>query len=551
MKKDLFVLMLLIIPAVAMLLRPGYFSMHDDLQSMRQYQLDKCFADGQIPCRWVPDMGFGYGYPLFNFYPPLPYYLGHIFRLTGMAYIDVVKAVGLVGFGITALFMYMLGRQFWGRRGGFIASLFYTYAPYHSVDYFVRGAVNEFFAMAFYPAVFFTSYRLIRDGQPRWAAWLGLSVAGVMLSHNPMLMIFTPVFLAWILFWWYKFRSLRSFPLLTVAALLAFGLAAFFTLPVVFEQKFAHVETLVIGYFNFLAHFLDFRQIFFNINWGYGSSIYGPDDTMSFALGHLHWIIPAVVGGAVLFSRRLRQSRSLIIFLGISLVFTLFMTHFKATPIWKAIKPLEFLQFPWRLMTLGVFLASFVSGAVALIAPRRLYVVLVMVAVIALNANYFRPDKWYPDMTDAKKFSGRDWYLLVTSGIFDYLPIYAKMPPPDPAGNDLDFVEGSGVFTRIVKNSHLQQYQLEVAETPATVELQTYYFPGWRAWVDGQEQPIDPSRDPLLGRIQVDVPAGTHTLVVKFTNTPVRSVGNTISGLTWAGLLAAGVLQVLKKQPLV
>ena len=45
------------------LLMPGYFPMHDDLQMMRQLEMDKCFRDGQIPCRWVPDMGYGYGFP--------------------------------------------------------------------------------------------------------------------------------------------------------------------------------------------------------------------------------------------------------------------------------------------------------------------------------------------------------------------------------------------------------------------------------------------------------------------------------------------------------
>ena len=61
----------------------GYFNMHDDLQMMRQLQMEKCFIDGQIPCRWVPDMGYGFGFPLFNFYPPLPYMVGELFRVVG------------------------------------------------------------------------------------------------------------------------------------------------------------------------------------------------------------------------------------------------------------------------------------------------------------------------------------------------------------------------------------------------------------------------------------------------------------------------------------
>lgn len=71
-------LMLLSLFIVWPLLLPGYFSHHDDLQVMRIFEMRKCFQDLQIPCRWVPDMGYGNGFPLFNFYGVFPYYLGAI-----------------------------------------------------------------------------------------------------------------------------------------------------------------------------------------------------------------------------------------------------------------------------------------------------------------------------------------------------------------------------------------------------------------------------------------------------------------------------------------
>ena len=80
MKKDLLVLILICLPAFALLFQRGYFSMHDDLQATRQLELNKCFVDGQVPCRWVPDLGYGFGYPLFNYYPSLPYLIGQPFR---------------------------------------------------------------------------------------------------------------------------------------------------------------------------------------------------------------------------------------------------------------------------------------------------------------------------------------------------------------------------------------------------------------------------------------------------------------------------------------
>jgi hypothetical protein len=537
MKKDLVILFLLIFPAIGILFQKGYFTMHDDLQSMRQYQMDKCFQDGQIPCRWVTDMGYGYGYPLFNFYPPLPYYLGQIFRWFGFAYIDIVKIIGIIGFALTAVFMYLLGREFWGRLGGLVSAAFLTYAPYHSVDFYVRGAMNEFWALAFYPAVFLTIYKLISTGRRYWIPLVSLSVAGIMLSHNQMLLIFSPLIVAWVVLWWVRLKSVRSLFSLTLSAVFALGLAGFYTLPVLFEQKYAHVETLVIGYFNYLAHYLDLNQIFLRINWGYGSSVLGPGDTMSFALGYLQWIIPALILIALPFNRRLRSHFPIIIFSLVMLLSSLYMTHSKSTWIWQLIHPLEFLQFPWRFLTVSIFAASLLSGAVVLLLPRKLIPVLLF-ALVLLNAAYFRPDKWLPDITDAQKFSGASWHLLITSGIFDYLPIYAPHPPADPPGGDLDITSGTGSYYRLAKRSNYQAYSVDVSSPSAVAELQTYYFPGWKIWVDGRLVSVDPSRDPLLGRMKIDLSSGSHQIVAKFTNTPVRTLGNIFSLISWVMLIA-------------
>ena len=452
--------MLLILPALAPLMQKGYLSMHDDMQSIRQMKMDQCLADFQFPCRWSLDLGYGYGYPLFNYYPPLPYLIGQPFRWLGFQYIDVVKIVGVLGFITAAASMYFLSREFWGRLGGLVAAAFYTYAPYHSVDFYVRGAMNEFWALALFPAIFYFSYKLIREGA-KYIPLVAISVAGLMLSHNPILMIFAPVLVLWCLFWMFKFRSIRlirSIRNLFISATWALGLAAFFTLPVLLETKFVSVWTLTAGYFNYLAHFLDLNQIFLRINWGYGESVYGRGDTMSFALGYLHWIIPAAIVILMPFSQKLRKHWQLILFSIFYFLLSLFMSHFKATPIWQAFPPLEFLQFPWRFLTISIFAASFLSGAIVLILPKNSLPAKALAAaglalLLLLNANYFRPREWWVDYGDQDRFSGKQWQLLLTSGIFDYLPKYAPLPPADPPKRNLVFTKGQGSFETVLKKS--------------------------------------------------------------------------------------------------
>ncbi len=271
------------------------------------------------------------------------------------------------------------------------------------------------------------------------------------------------------------------------------------------------------------------------INWGYGASVLGSGDEMSFALGYLQWILPALVLISVLFIKKLRENKLLILLLLLFTVTALFLSHYRSTPIWLKFKPLEFLQFPWRFLTLAVFSASFLSGAVIFVNKKILSLLLLL--LLLLNANYFRPRVWYPDMTDASKFSGDSLRLQVTASIFDYLPIYAPLPPPNPAGGDLGITGGEGTFTRLAKRSNFQQYEADITTSKATIELQTFYFPGWRVWLDGKEVKIDPSRDPLLGRMQIDVTSGRHLVTARFTNTPIRTFGNLLSLVSWLILL--------------
>ena len=110
-------------------LSQGFFPMHDDTQVVRVYEMGKSLKDGMFPVRWVTDLGYGYGYPIFNFYAPLAYYVGGFFNVLGIDALVSTKAMMVLGIVFSGIFMYFLAREFWGEAGGIISGLFYLYAP--------------------------------------------------------------------------------------------------------------------------------------------------------------------------------------------------------------------------------------------------------------------------------------------------------------------------------------------------------------------------------------------------------------------------------------
>jgi GT2 family glycosyltransferase len=300
----LLIVTLLTIPAFFNLLRSGYFPMQDDLQAFRVHQMDKCFDDLQIPCRWVPDAGYQYGYPQFNYYPPLPYYLGALLHRVGIQYIDSVKILFVAGYILSAVTMYLLIntilKSSWA---GIVAATIYTYIPYKAVEVYVRGALSEFWAQIFFPLILWSIYKLIKEGKTKYVIWMAVSVAFLATTHSLMTMIFAPIAGLWALYWLVgnKWNNLRK---VIWGGLLGFGLSAFFLLPVAFERQFVHLESVLSGYFDYRAHFVSLNKLFLSMEWGYGSSGF-PDEKLNLSLGIIQWVvgIVAVIAALINFKK--------------------------------------------------------------------------------------------------------------------------------------------------------------------------------------------------------------------------------------------------------
>src|SRR3990170_4245274 len=90
----LFFVLVISIPLLIPYFHSGYFPTHDgEWAVVRLSDMFRELKDFQIPARYSGNLNFGYGYPLFNFVYPLPYYLGSFFHLLGLGLVDSVKAV--------------------------------------------------------------------------------------------------------------------------------------------------------------------------------------------------------------------------------------------------------------------------------------------------------------------------------------------------------------------------------------------------------------------------------------------------------------------------
>src|SRR3989344_1642804 len=548
---------ILTIPTFYRLIRPGFFFMQDDLQAMRIHQMFRCFQDFQIPCRWVPDMGYQYGYPQFLYYPPSVYYLGALIHLFGIQIIDSVKILFILGYIFSTLAMFIFLKAFFDGESrekkfisttlpAFFGAMLYTYVPYKALEVYVRGALNEFWSLVFFPLIFWAIYQLISKQKLKYIIFLALSIATLMLTHNLMTLIFMPLATVWCFSLLILKKTWGTIPKIFLGGLLGVGLAAFFTLPVIFEGKYAHLETLVGGYFDYRQHFVSLNRLFISNEFGYGSSGFGQDNNLTLSTGQIHWVI--VLIGLIfsfVFLRKQKNIAVLIIIFTFVEVVVLFLIHQKSSFIWEKLPIMMYLQFPWRFLTNSIFLLSILGAAVAFFVAQinsrfaKIFVILILIGIFILHAQFFQPKEWF-GISDKDKFSGPFWEKQLTISIFDYLPIYAKLPPNKIAPDIPEVLEGEVQFISYKKGSNFQTGEVWAIQD-SVIRLPLFDFPGMVVIIDGQKIAHKNNdcrgQEYCLGLITFDLPAGHHFIKSQLMDTQIRSIGNIITLVSFILLL--------------
>jgi hypothetical protein len=502
------------------LFRSGYFSHQDDLQVIRLVEMRKCFSDFQIPCRWVPDMGWGNGFPLFNFYGVSTYYIGAIISyLTG--YLVASKILFFISLTAGSFGMYLLVKELWGRYAGFVSAVLYMFAPYKALDIYVRGALAESMALTLIPFVLYFAYK---KNYKLFTIFLFI----FLITHNIMTIVFLPVVILWVTYLVLSdnFKSLKPF---VVSIAISFGLSAFFILPAFLEKGLVQTESLTRFELDYRANFVSVKQLFFDRVWGYGTSIPGPEGGMNFSIGWPHWIVAFIAMVSILF---IKNRKSFLFVSGIGLLFliSIIMTHNKSTFVWETFSILTYFQFPWRFLSLSILTASILGGFVVFVFKEKLqlYLSLIIVLVtVVLNWSYFKPREFF-DINEQQKISGESWDLQRRGAVLDYLPKTA-LEPREGAPNEPLITAGSTVVSNFVNKSNIFKFDVQVDKT-AVIHVPVYYFPNWEVVVNGKDYPI--SFDNYLGRISVTLEPGNHSIEGQFKNTPIRTAANIISLLS-------------------
>ncbi len=578
---NIILVMALTVFAIAPLFQPGFFwGAHDARHSVYfLYEFDRSIRDGIFYPRWSPDIAFGYGYPLFNIYSPLAFYLAESFHLLGLDLTAAIKVVFALAFVLSGLTMYLFVRRILGRTAGLIAGLLYVYVPYHILDVYVRGAFAESVALVFFPLVLWCFYETVESPRPVALLGAALSYAGLVFSHNGLLLLFSPFLGIYLVFlvlakswqdagqatssrgeWWMLMgKSMaRNASMPVVALVLGFGLSAVFWLPMAAEFKYVRLDQWLGGYYDYRDDFVYFFQ-FFSPFWGYGLSRPGPHDELPFQIGAVPLVLSVLSIAAV---ARLKNQvrRRMVLFFQAALVVITFLMLAASVAFWELLPIVIFAQFPWRLLALVMPCVAFLGGSVmaasdgngkrpAAVATLALIVLVIFGSYSYLSPQIIEPAEGPVSLTGMMRFMESSDQMTGSVAWTHEVPqwsSFAEHVTIEGEAPDLKVDLGSLPKPRRrlaidLRDTGTVYHKLWVhAEEEGRIIFDIFYYPGWQAYVlTGPEGKIERQLEVLphgsLGRVSVWVPVGEYYLLLRFEDTPVRVVSRWLS---WLSLLA-------------
>jgi hypothetical protein len=334
-----------------------------DFHLQNWLEMARSWQEGVLYPHWSASANYLAGEPRYIFYPPLSRLLGGAlgcvlpWAWTALAF-TLATLLG-AGFAFRAM-----AREWAGDDNAAVAACLYVVNPYMMFLVYERGALAELLAAVWMPLLVLYGLRRGKSLVP-----LALTIAALWLTNAPAGVMGCYALAAIALVAVVERRSWTLVGRAAGAVVLGLGLAGFWLLPAIYEQRWVQIDRAIGPLMRVRDSFL----------FGFVRTAGTPaDETFELRyhnhiLGMASWIVVALmlatlVAGWVAW----RRKSAVWLPLAICGVAICALQLRGSEAIWRHAPEMAFLQFPWRwMLVLGVICAAMVGLAMGPNAPTR------------------------------------------------------------------------------------------------------------------------------------------------------------------------------------
>jgi hypothetical protein len=482
--------------------------------------------------RWAALAHYGFGEARFIFYPPASWMLGATLG-SFLPWKIVPGAYEWIALTLSGFSMFLLARRFLVRRDAIFAAALYAANPYHIVIVYWRSAFAELLAGALLPLLLLYIFRSEEDGNKTIvplgmivaAAWLTNVPSAVMVTYSLMLLAAIIAVLR---------RSPRILLIAAGAVVLGFGLAAFYLVPALYEQKWVEIAQVLSPGVRPQDNFL-----FTLIN--------DPDHNR---FNRLISLIAAAQIALLLasgfLSRRWRTRNPqlwwTLVGWGTAATILMFSLSF---PVYRILPELRFVQLPLRwLLCLNVVFALLLTMAFRQWVLRTLAGV-VLVALLMCAWHWIQPP-WWDNSADIFEMQDNQLTGAGYEGADEYVPTGGDAYEIKKDARRVVFEGDGGSQIHITQWTPEFRSFIASVDRPGKLVLKLFNFPASKVQVNGR--PVEAETDEATGQMIVPAATGENQVQISFIRTPDRTLGACISLGT--GILLLGWFVFVRRTPM-
>lgn len=520
-KNAIFLTLASFLPLISLLRKGVHESGDFAININKSMDLYNSLSYGIFPVHWASLLNANYGYPLFLFTYPLPYYSIVFFKFMGFSFIASEKIVIVAVFIFSGIGMYILLKKIVKPLPSLLGAILYLYAPYHLVDMHFRTALGELFAYAVLPFVFYSLIRLRNKLNLSNFLLLILSYSALILSHQAIALVSLPFVIVT------PFIIIRQIKILIFSGIaigLTFLLTAFYWLPVINSIQYTHQSIYSKG--------ISFENpmLYLFSPWRMGFLYQGPIGQLSFPMGFVQ--LGLLITSIVFLLRNEAKKHKKILTILLAIFIVLFFLLLPVSEIfWHTIPFMTNFQFAYRLMLPISFVLALIGGIIATHFKSNLLLYFLIYLAMGSTILNWGTRATIPDITDETLFAKTPYSTFEGEGLQPAAPIWRdgknlwmKTPPDMP----LEFTSGSGTIT-VLERSPIKHTYIVKSDQLSNLVENTFYFPGWNLYVNGKRKDFTYVDNKKSNLIRFKLEPGVHKIELIYEGTKITRIANSLS----------------------
>jgi 6-pyruvoyl-tetrahydropterin synthase-like protein len=483
------------------------FHLNSWMEVLSQWRL------GILYPRWAALAHFGYGEARFIFYPPVSWMFGASLG-SFLPWMIVPTVYEWIVLTLSGCSMFLLARRFMERRDATFAAALYVANPYHIVSVYWRSAFAELLVGALLPLLFLVLLRPEKNDRTT-ALSLSLIVAAAWLTNVPGAVMLTYSLALLVVVVALRRRSLRPLVVGAISVLLGLALAAFYVVPVLYEQKWIEIaQVLSLGVrpqdnfiftflnnpdhdrFNLLISLVSFAEIILMALFWFLSRPWRTRAPEFWSMLTAWWVASALLLSSFCFL------------------------------LYRFLPEMRYVQLPFRwLLCLNVGFALVVTMGARRWLVRALPC-LAMLAVLAFVWHRLQPP-WWDDADDIAEMQDHHQDGSGYEGIDEYVPNGVDVYEIKKDAHRVTFQGNGASRIRITEWApESRAFSANVTQSGKLV-LELFSYPAWKVQVN--HRTVQTGALKVTGQMVIPVEAGDNQVQITFSRTRDREIGGLLS----------------------